>query len=107
MRELRTILLRVPPLLAGLVERNLRQRLVLSGVTLTILGQLHDVAELARWRLEAPDLIIAGCYGGFEAGAPLLAFSLDMTQLLGPGPADVTALTPETLAREILKIAGR
>jgi hypothetical protein len=60
-RELRAVLLSVPPLLADLISRVATSRLEQYGIRLSILAEIADVASVgARLAELAPDLAIVG-----------------------------------------------
>ena len=56
-----------------------------------------------------PDLIIVGQVAALPdlgAAAPVLGLSLDLAHIFGPGPDDVVALTPESLAAKLLAFSA-
>jgi hypothetical protein len=117
-RELRAVLLSVPPLLADLISRVATSRLEQYGIRLSILAEIADVASLGGRLAElAPDLAIMGQAaitrlpaGMMAPSIPALVLSADLSHIAGPGPDDMAPLTPESLVaalRAVIESDGR
>ena len=113
MRELRTVLVMVPPLLAGLVRRVVAARFEQADAHFTIVAETSDLNDFAGLlRAIDTDVVIIGAAGVasklVEASIPVharvLTLSSNLNQVLGPGPADVAPFTPDTLAQRLLNI---
>jgi hypothetical protein len=104
-RELRAVLLSLPPLLADLISRVATSRLEQYGIRLSILAEIADVESVGGRLAElAPDLAIVG-YAAISrlpteitaSSVPVLVLSADLSHIGGPGPDDLASLTPENL----------
>ena len=91
MREVRALLLAIPPLVVDLIRHVVSPRLASSGVALTIVAASDP----------PPDLVVATEFANLPAGIPAIILSADLALTLGGTP---TALTPESLAQRILDI---
>jgi hypothetical protein len=104
-RELRAVLVGVPPLLADLISRVATSRLAEYDVRLSILAEIGDVASAGGRLAElAPDLAIVGQAETSRLptelsarSIPLVVLSADLSHIVGPGPAEISPLTPESL----------
>lgn len=108
MRELRILMVMVPPLLVDLVRHIVGDRLGLSGVTLEVVDRIAEDLSDAP-----PDLMIidqntaplAFLTKSLSGPTKVLIMSADHTVIFGPGPNDVAPLTPQSLATHILNIS--
>ena len=110
MRELRTVLVMVSPLLASLIRYVIESRIKQSDAQLAIVAETSDLEELPE-RLAAmnPDLVIIGpasnsaqrLAASAAVHSRVLTLSTDPGRLPGPGPTDVVALTLETLTQRL------
>jgi hypothetical protein len=110
MRELRTVLVMVSPLLAGLVRYVVAARIEQSDARLVIIAETSDLQNLPD-RLGAidPDLVIIGparvtsqrIAASAAAHTRVLTMSTNLGQVLGPGPTDVVAFTPDALTQRL------
>lgn len=110
MRELRAVLVMMPPLLADMVQQVLSDRFAASFP-----AEIDDIASAAaRFGALSPDLVIAGSRSAalaFLEAAPgargkILALSEDLTTLLRPDTGESAAFTSENLvvcAQKILQ----
>jgi hypothetical protein len=111
-RELRAVLLSVPPLLADLISRVAASRLEQTGIGLSIVAEIADVASVGGRLAElAPDLAILSqaAISRLPAGVmapsiPVLVLSTDLSYIAGPGPDDMAPLTPESLVAALLAV---
>jgi hypothetical protein len=114
LRKLRAVLVGASPLLVDLIRRVAATRLAQAGVELSIVAEVGDLAAAGDPSTQVgapiPDLIIVGQVTApprqGDVVAPMLALSLDLTRIYGPGPDDVVALTPETLAAKLLSLTA-
>ena len=110
LRELRAVLVGVPPLLADLIRQVAVARLAAADVRLSIVAELGDLPDGTWLSKTSANLIVIrqGAAPPADRGAtPVLALSSDLSRLLGPGPDDVADLTPETLAAALLEVSAR
>jgi DNA-binding NarL/FixJ family response regulator len=109
-RELRAVLVTMPPLLADLIRHVLASR-----VGVSIVAEINDPAiAAAQLRELAPDAVIIGPSAVVRQldaaqvrlllpGARVLAVSADLARLFGPGEDDVNEFTPDVLAQCLLR----
>jgi hypothetical protein len=109
LRELRAILVRVPPLLADLIRRLAGARLGPLGIRFSIIAEFDDfdvaVGEFGRL---VPHVVIVGRVVApppQHALARVLGLSADLTRIFGPGADEDAALTQESLARKLIEVA--
>jgi hypothetical protein len=121
-RELRVVLVRVPPFLADLIRHVIAARFERRragrfagqpaaerlGITVSIVSEISDDADMgALINRAAPHVVILGT----AAAAPVpgdvrvLTLSPDLSRIYGPGPGDSAALTPDVLADRLHDIA--
>ncbi len=113
MRELRTVLVMVSPLLAGLIRYIVESRIKQPHARLSIIA---DIDDLEHWPPELgdmhPDLVILGPSSKAEqraaawagADARVLMLSENLSRVSGPGPNDVDPLTLDTLTQRLSDI---
>jgi hypothetical protein len=117
-RELRAVLVGVPPLLADLISRVATSRLEQYDIRLSILAEISDVASVGGRLAELiPDLAIVGqaaasrlTAGMIASSIPVLVLSADLSYIAGPGPNNAAPLTPESLIaalRAVITSNGR
>jgi hypothetical protein len=112
-RELRAVLLRVPPLLADLIRRVVFSRLEQAGIRLSIIAEFPDIDDIGdRLSTLAPDIVIereaaggASPYGSLPSSARVVTLSEDLSHIRSYGE-DATALTPDSLAAALLAKLG-
>jgi hypothetical protein len=112
-RELRAVLVMMPPLLAGLVRNVVAVRFKQADAQLAIVEEISDLEHLPQ-RLGAtkPDLLIIGpasdasqkVAASIAAHTPVLTVSSNLNRILGPGPTDEVAFTPDALTRRLSEI---
>jgi hypothetical protein len=90
-REVRALLLRIPPLAADLIRCVVTPRLARADIALTLVTAPDP----------QPDLVIATESTHLPVGIPTIVLSSDLTYILGDG--DSTPLTPESLAHKFLE----
>jgi hypothetical protein len=127
-RELRVVLVRVPPFLADLIRHVIAPRFEQRrleqcggrpmaeplGAALSIVSEISDTPDI-RELIErmAPHVVILGSAAAVSLGAeaPLpsdvrvLTLSRDLTRVYGPGQGDSATFTPDVLADRLLDIA--
>jgi hypothetical protein len=91
-REVRALLLAIPPLVADLIRLVVGPRLARSGVALTIVAASDP----------PPDLVIATESANLPVGIPAIVLSADLALILGGGTP--TTLTPDSLADKLLEL---
>ena len=113
MRELRSVLVLVSPLLAGLIRYIVESRIKQPHARLSIIAEIDDLEhsppELGGMH---PDLVILGPSSNAEqraaawagAEARVLMLSEDLSRVSGPDPNDVDPLTLDTLTRRLSDI---
>ena len=96
----------VPPLLVDMMRRVVVSRLERAGVTLSILAELTDPAELAATLLDLmPDVVVAKAeHLDLPPTIPVMTLSRDLGHLRGPGAKGSAPLTPESLAARLLAL---
>lgn len=128
MRELRVVLVRVPPFLADLIRHVVAPRFERwrfeqrggpplaqpSAVNLSIISEISDTPDIGELvgRI-APHVLILGTAAAVSLrGAPslpaevrVLTLSPDLTRIYGPGQGDSATLTPDALADRLHEIA--
>jgi hypothetical protein len=111
-RELRTILIGVSPLLADLIRRSAGARLRRAGLSLAIIAELGDAADLGPvLAQQSPDLIILGGATAPPAPdafgpVPTLILSTNLASIFGPDADDSLPLTPRSLAARMVELAA-
>jgi len=113
MRELRTVLVMVSPLLAGLIRYIVESRIKQPRARLSIIA---DIDDLEHWPPDLgdmqPDLIILGPSGNAAQRAAawagvdtrVLTLSANLSRVSGPGPDEVDPLTLDTLTQRLSDI---
>ncbi len=113
MRELKTVLVMVSPLLADLIRYVAESRIKQPHARLSIIAQISDLAHLPReLRDMKPDLVIFGpaseaaqrAAASMTARFRVLTLSANLSSVSGPGAEDIDSLTLDTLTRRLRDI---
>jgi hypothetical protein len=90
-REVRALLLAIPPLVADMIRHVIAPRLALSGIALVVIETSDP----------PPDLVIATEVAQLPDGIPAIVLSFDLAYILN-GSVRIP-LTPESLADKLLE----
>lgn len=113
MRELRTVLVMVSPLLTGLIRYVAESRIKQPHARLSIVAEINELEHLPQELREMkPDLVIFGpasdaaqrAATSVAARARVLTLSANLSSVSGPGPDDVDSLTLDTLTKRLSDI---
>ena len=113
MPELRVVLVMVPPLLADLIRHALAARFPAAGAiqlsVSTATGDPRDIGWSISPRMHHVAILGPGAGDlhrtAWPSGVTVLTLSPDLSQILGPDPADREPLTPDGLARRLRDIS--